>query len=646
MKNSTYVRAALAQAGLEFLPPLIRKTLLDESGFLEEYGFKVEAIISFGDSGFSVQSSDLFDAVRKIFSGASRSEVTDTNGQEWIIEDTSDVGDLPKLELSCAKQRLILPNFAVLSPDSTTRLRALDEAASDVNLPCSVRDAWRNILAERALGNDEVDAYYDELRDTPIEKARAVRSEIKSGQGSISTLVPSSRRYFERLVGAYDGSVSIYDYAAGSGRTFFDQLIKWRPYDGFLLSLFLSSHSSMTVEINIDQLGSEDLVAAFDFLHKHGDRTSQLGAIEVGLRVLSSRPEIEQALIGLIEQIRDDDVAGKTRGFKLLSALFFLVDGELSRTRLLSTEPPFYRRLAALSQAALIHRQFVNSTVDIDQFCEWAFSNRGEQCYFQSLADMRLEPRWNPDLADASQLKADFFGRIMIAAKNYEKNIRGCELSGLILGVEPGSLHSFSEFPRPYFPGPLEGAGDAPSSLPSEMSEVIASQLSAEEVGPSSFIALVNSALIFRVGSDQAELAAKVLKLGSYRLTNVEDRGQLLAILNGLAMVAAVARSWPLADELRILVRRYRHDAQYALSIDEDIRICLVSAASRAKLEDWREFVGAWLTELAFSDLVGNDGAGLYSRIRCLCHVVPELWVSCGRADAALRAYNACRHPA
>ena len=73
----------------------------------------------------------------------------------------------------------------------------------------------------------------------------------------------------------------------------------------------------------------------------------------------------------------------------------------------------------------MIHRQLVNSGVDIDPFCEWAFSNRGEQYYLQSLADMRMEPRWNPDLAAASQIKADFFGRIMIAAKNYETEYQG-----------------------------------------------------------------------------------------------------------------------------------------------------------------------------------------------------------------------------
>ena len=442
-------------------------------------------------------------------------------------------------------------------------------------------------------------------------------------------------------MGVYDGNSSIRDYAAGRGKEFLNSLLSWRPYDGFLFGLFLSSHSALTSEISPKGLDSDDLVRVFGFLEKCGDRTSQLGAIEVGLQVLPERPEIESSLIRLVEQIRDDDVDGPASGFKLLSALFVLVDGELGRNRVLSGTPPFYRRLASLSQAALIHRQIASSPIDIDSFCDWALKNRGEYFYFQSLADMRLEPRWNPDLSAASQIKADFFGRIMLAGRNHEKNIAGSKLHSLILGDETGSLHSLSEFPRPYFPGPLEGEESSPNVLPADLAEAVEAQLNAEEVGPSSFIALVNSAMIFRLEEGQAELAAKILKLGSHRLTNIEDRSQLLAILNGLATVAAASRGQTLPDELRILVRRYRRDTEYALSIDEALRICLVAAASRSDLNAWREFVGDWLTELAFDDFKDNEGSAFHSHLQCLCHVVPELWVCCGRADAALAAYNA-----
>jgi hypothetical protein len=81
-------------------------------------------------------------------------------------------------------------------------------------------------------------------------------------------------------------------------------------------------------------------------------------------------------------------------------------------------------------------------------------------------------------------------------------------------------------------------------------------------------------------------------------------------------------------------------DTQFALNIEDSIEICLVSAVCRADLNDWRDFVGDWLTEQAFWDLIGDEGNVLHSYLKCLCHAVPELWISSGRADAALMAYN------
>lgn len=639
MSNSRYVRAAMAQAALEFVPPLIRQSLLDKPDFRQEYGFRTEAVLTFGDSGVSVQRAEIFDAVRQCLASSVELEVTDADDRNWQLRNEAETGQPPKLVMLSEERRLILPDFAALSPDAAVRLCSLDEAAFDVNLPTSAHDMWRRILTERALEDDEIDRFHRDVRDTPVHLTRAVRGEILAGQSSVSSLAPCSRRYFDRLVGAYDGSTSVRDYAAGSGGRFLTELSAWRPYEGFLFSLFLSSHSALTAEIGVDRLDREDLARAYDLLEKRGDILSRLGAIEVGLRILPENPEIEPFLIRLIQKIRDDDVDSATSEFRLFAALFVLVDGELARTRLLCAEPPFYRRLTSLSQAALVHRQLVNSGVEYDAFCEWAFNNRGERYYMQSLSDMRLEPRWNPDLAAASQMKAEFFGRLMIAASTYEANIKESDLYALILGAGSTSLHSLSEFPAPYLPGPLEGAEDTPNVLPADLSEAIEAQLE-DEVGPSAFIALVNSAMIFRVDAGQADLAAKALKLGNHRLANVKDKSQILGVVNGLATVAAVARNAALADELRILMRRYRRDPQFGFSIEEDMRVCLVAAASRAELTDWRDFVGEWFTELAFGEFEGEDGNVLHSHLQCLCHSVPELWVSCGKADAALIAFS------
>jgi hypothetical protein len=242
-------------------------------------------------------------------------------------------------------------------------------------------------------------------------------------------------------------------------------------------------------------------------------------------------------------------------------------------------------------------------------------------------------------LAAAFQLQADFFGRIMIAGNNFQANVCNGDLRDTILVDGEKSLIKLCEFPRPYIPGPLEGAEDSLNALPDDIARVIEDQLGSDKVEAASFTALVNSAMIFRITSGHAELAAKALRLANYTLANLRDKSQLLAILNGLATVAAVSRNPVLADELRILVRRYRYDQQHCFSIEEAMRVCLVASAAREELMEWRVFVGEWLTELAYGDFDGNEGEGLYSYLIELMHSVPELWVSCARADAALEAW-------
>src|SRR5207249_2285328 len=140
-----------------------------------------------------------------------------------------------------------------------------------------------------------------------------------------------------------------------------------------------------------------DLIQAYEWLHKKGDRISQIGAIEIGLSILDKRPKIEPYVQGVIEQIRDDCADDDRGRFHLLSALIVLVEGELSRTKILRKKPPFWRRLASIAQASLIERCVIGSHVDMAEFTRWAVQARGQLFYLQTMSDLRREPRWHPD---------------------------------------------------------------------------------------------------------------------------------------------------------------------------------------------------------------------------------------------------------
>ena len=633
-------RSAIAIAALRLYPPLIRKSLLNDASFVGENDLKTIAMIPLSDNGPTLCRSDLFNAIRAVLSGSISSNITDKEDRNWTLARDESGGSPESLILVCDQQQITLPEFSEFSDDVSTRIRALEVATSDMNLPLVAQQEWRTILEARPLSDFESDNLHKDISDSPVYLERSIRSIGSGSSINVTDLVPNSRRYFQRLVGTYDGSTSIKEYAVGAGREFLSQLSEWRPSDGFLFSLLLSSHQALTHELNTDSLDSEQLVNLYSFLEKNGDPLSKLGALEVGLRILENRPELVPFLLRLVVQIRDDDVADKTSQFTLLSALFVMVDGELARTHCLSHEPPFYRRLASLAQAAFIFRNITRLGIDSQSFSDFALRSRYEQFHMQIFADMRLEPRWQPGFVYAEQLQADFFRRIRLAGSKVEASLGTDleELREIILGNKETSLISRFELLRQYLPGPLDGTEYRQNLLAGDLDQDVKENLSGDNVHASSFLPLVNLSLIFNISSVHADLASEALKMCNYVLSGLENKAQLLYILDGLAGIAAVSRNISLANDVRILVRRYRSDSQFCLSMDEALSALLMASASHEALGQWRECVGEVVTELSFGRLDGNEARVLHSRLLALLHSVPELWVSCARAEAALQS--------
>ncbi|MHC2664596.1 hypothetical protein ACMA5K_33850 [Bradyrhizobium diazoefficiens] len=97
-----------------------------------------------------------------------------------------------------------------------------------------------------------------------------------------------------------------------------------------MFGLLLSSHSSVPREIRLEGIPNGDVETLFEWLEAHGDRISQLGAIELGLHHLDKYPEIEPAIAKMTRSFIEDDV-GEDARLAELAGLVVLVDGELAR---------------------------------------------------------------------------------------------------------------------------------------------------------------------------------------------------------------------------------------------------------------------------------------------------------------------------
>jgi hypothetical protein len=389
--------------------------------------------------------------------------------------------------------------------------------------------------------------------------------------------------------------------------------------------------------IEVESLDRADLLRAYNYIVDSGDSLSQIGAIDVGLRILPDYPELEEILVRLISKVRDDNVDDENSNVRNLSALFILVDGELSRLGIMSDVAPFYRRLASLTHAGLMYRQLKKYGAE-NTFYKWAVENRSTQFYWQTLCDMRLEPRWTPDMVDPYQVKQDLFGRILIAGNRFRDSIKKTSIDSVIFDESGESIIGGCDLVLPYYPSPLEGGGEHPNSPPDGMSLAIEHQLDEEVVSPASFIALVNSAKIFRLENESIDKVSKVLRAGKYQLQNIENDQVLLAMMVGLAYVAAVNKNTELAGELRILTRVHRRQGERPISTYDSMRFCFLVAASYRNTEEWASFIGDWLFELVHEDLKIDEIKMIYAHLQVLLNISPELWVSCAKAEAVIKS--------
>lgn len=153
--------------------------------------------------------------------------------------------------------------------------------------------------------------------------------------------------------------------------------------------MLLSSLSSLAELIDLNCVSRAEIVELFQWLADQGDRVSQVGAIECGLRLLHSFPELEPslaAMTGAIAADRPDDPSGRLRR---LSALVALVEGEVARRNIARGRPPFWRRLTSIAHASLIEREVIQAGVDSASIADWALKSGGALYYMQTLIDLR-----------------------------------------------------------------------------------------------------------------------------------------------------------------------------------------------------------------------------------------------------------------
>jgi hypothetical protein len=466
----------------------------------------------------------------------------------------------------------------------------------------------------------------------------AVRENVVSPTVSLDILVPRVEQYYERLVGKHLEGQTFKEFVNQAAKPHIGQLVRWRFFKGSQLALLLVSHSSLSVPLSFGSPKNSSLVRLYDWLTMSGDALSRVGAVEAGLSTSERTSERNEALSRLLEALSRSEVQAGVDPYQLLSATIMAVYGEIAYSRALSSKPPYWRRLAAIAQAALVARAIIARGGDAVRLVDWLRSVRARIFVLQCYVDLRIEPRWIPDFMPPDQLKNELLGRAYAAGKTNADAVAEGGWEAVFSDNAEGSLKNQFTLQLAALAGPLEGGSIPVLDVPHEQTAKLKAELAQPLISASSLIPLVNAALLVRVPVEMADMAADAIARADYRLNGLGDDIAVLPYLHGLASLASTSRSQKLADAVFTLISRFRQFYPETLSVAEAFRIAMVAAASRAELSDWSKCVGGFTTYLAFQSLTSEEAFELHANLVHLCHLVPELWATCGQAEAALQS--------
>ncbi len=644
MVDEEFQRGMIGEVGLKLVPEAVRQSMLADSGFLKNFDLSmtIDGTINFYD-GPEFTSSLLFTAIRETEETGEPVLLRDKRDQQWSVAIANGVNGRKSPQLTQDGKTFDCLDGSLVLSDEKARKHVFDNMANAVAWPKKDRQHWNAIISKRPLTDNEVLALHEDLENSPIRFVGRLSKGVRAGETSIDLLIPENRRYYERLVGEIGIATTVHEHARCGAAINAEHLVAWDEKGGLLLALLTGAHSDFPSVIPLKDMNTGTVIEVFNLLADKGDMISRLGAVQVALPLLAESPELVEPIEKLLDSILKEDPSTEVNGFLDLSRLFIFVDSEISRRGVLRGVPPFYRRLASFAQASLIQRQLLAEGVDQTEFRKWIKNSFGAQFYSQSLADMRIAPRWSPELIHADQLKQEFIGRLLGSVEAVKDKLGEGRLFEFLspTSEHEHSLKVLSELLKPYFSGPLEGNTSPSQHIPEEMLAVIYKQLAEPELSTKSFIAAVNFANVFMVEDDLASRISELLQKGRYQLHSVVDERELAAVLLGLAQIAAATRSSDLAKDVRVLVRKYRNDPNLQISISEAYQTLFFAAAAHAELNDWCIFVGESLKNLAFSTLTKDDANELGVLIQHMCVAEPELWTTIGAANAALSAFVA-----
>lgn len=621
-------------ARLDRIPRSLRDAISGCSQFFEKHELEDRSVINFEQPSISVYRRSLLLSLQELFVEPRPRLVAAPDGRQCYVHFDHHEPLAPVL--SEGDRHIRLDYFVMFSPDESARIRSFNAAADHYGVPLSHRSDWAELLLQRAPSADEFDSIIADLRDSPACVEQSMRQALGLGRLDVRSMTPGSRRYYSRLIGAYDMSPTIESFVKGGLGELLDEVVESFADGSIERCLLRAVHPTLTERILLTENVASSVEQVLPNIVNHGDVISQVGAVELALRCLDIAPSLGPLIASLIHSVLEDDSGIRSSRFVTFYHLFIIVDTRLIQTRLLAGLPPFYRRAASLAQAALVQSIISRHDVPAGALADWADSVSSIYHRLQSLADMRVDPLWHPDYASPDYFKSYASARIRRALLEASGRL-GEDRLGQLIGIDVASmckgdrLPSFAALPCPLGSSTLGmGVPDADTVAS------IRSILDAPEYSRVEFRGAARYLQFFRVDraimkdfEDLLDRFVGEVKTGALG----EDHSSWLSLLS---IVAATSGSGVVTDQVHSVLLHILADQDCPIHVGMACDIGIVACGSTLDTRQWRVRVSAWFRALAELELDAEKARVLSTMLKSLCFLFPELWISCGTSYAAL----------
>lgn len=586
------LKAFQANLFMKSLPEPISYRLLADREFTARLGISVQSTLHLTTTT-QITADELVKAAKAVLAGEAELEISTKDKRKLRFKGELSDGSL--ILTGEGNQVFEYEYIEVLSPESKARQAAMERLLANTLISAPRADLWRERMTRELTPTELVDLLKD-IQATPESLAERIHALPKLSR---NTMVPDDPGYWSTLLPLHENE----PFAIYVEKTLAPHQLRMLNLNRNLACsriAYTAVSQSVLLTNQMASLVPDD----FGICLRKGDPFSLIFAFEVAAQNILDGSEWErvgtEALSKLFSSREDLD-----KRCQLAAAGVIIACAGLARVSIWKSAPLYWRRLTALSHAAVLS-DVLSGMQQPEAFLKWTSNHLSAEYHWRALMDRREGPLWWPEAIEPGAVKARICARFLNAMHRLEEDKWPTQWKSLVEDFADKFLNP-TESVLMSFPGPFADFTDYQRTIEVSLFEKTIEALKTLPHGIPGLMPFVHLPQLteLEINALKDFVARSELPMGTASQTYLAELGRI-------AHAAGVYRNAPLADALAEKALQLFSRADPAVS--EAATVIIVDAAnafadeiaSLTWLAMWFERLAAVASTLEETKLLAN----------------------------------------